>query len=148
MPNRRTHQRVGQPAGGVYAGIRAARSVNGNVLIEGIAGLLGGDFGSAWPDWLEPAAWNHRRFCHSWLAGGSLAALACQVEQWAEACREKAADHRQCSCDSSMASEKRLYHSFAALLLSALAGFLNGLLAGYLSHLLLDLGTPSGLPVC
>ena len=147
MPNRRRHQGVGRVAGSGYAGLRALASPNGDPLVETIGGLIGGDLGSAVPDQLEPARWNHRRACHSWTAGGALLAASAKVEDWAEICRSKAAAHRGLSHDPRLTGAEQLWHSLVALTWNLLAGFLNGLLAGYVSHLVLDGQTTAGIPV-
>jgi hypothetical protein len=42
---------------------------------------------------------------------------------------------------------QQLFHSLAALFWSALAGWLNGFVAGYISHLVLDARTTVSIPI-
>ncbi len=148
MPNRRRHRRAGQIAGAGYAAMRALVSPSGDPIPEAIGGLIGGRIRSAIPDVLEPPSWDHRRFCHSWLASGSIVAVADRIEEWAESCRRRAHGHRRLSTDLSLPPAAQLLHALVAVFWSVAAGLLNGAMAGYLSHLALDLGTATRLPLC
>ena len=148
MPNGRIHHRIGRLAGGAYAAARAGRSTVGDPIAEGLAGLLvGGPVGASLPDIFEPACWNHRRVAHSLTAGSALVLTADWTEVWAENCRQRSFQHRQLAADTARPVPAQLWHSLLALFWSALAGCLNGILAGYVSHLALDALTPASIPI-
>lgn len=147
MPRARVHRTVGRPVGTAYAVIQASRSPIGDPLIEGLGGWLGGDLGSRMPDILEPGRWDHRQTAHSLSAGVALGFSAETIQRWAESSRQRAHQHQQLAADPSLATALSLWHSLVALFWSALAGWLNGFLAGYVSHLVLDACTPACIPV-
>lgn len=146
MPNGRIHRAVGRPIGAAYATFRATQSSIGDPLVEGIAGFFGAGHGAACPDWLEPARWNHRQTAHSFTMGGLLTKSADHVQDWAEACRRRARRHHLLARDIGLRGGEQFGHSLMAIFWSLVAGWLNGFVAGYLSHLALDSGTPSGIP--
>jgi len=147
MPKRRIHRRVGRPSGAIYATVQATRSPLGDPLFEALGGWFGGDHGAACPDWLEPGCWNHRQEAHSISAGALLGTSATMVQRWAEACRKRAAQHRHLAADPRLTAAPSLWHSLVAMFWAALAGWLNGFLAGYISHLVLDARTPARIPI-
>jgi heme A synthase len=147
MPSGRVHRRVGRPIGAGYAFARAFQTASGDPLIEAIGGWFGGDAGSSCPDWLEPACWNHRRTAHSFSAGTVIIAGASEVQRWAESCRSRAQHHRLLANNPDLSEAGRLFHSLVAVFWHVLAGWLNGFLAGYISHVILDARTPAGIPI-
>jgi membrane-bound metal-dependent hydrolase YbcI (DUF457 family) len=148
MARRRTHLAFGVAAGVGYAGYRATKSAMGNPLIESFGGGLGGAGGGTLPDILEPASGGqHRRTAHSLLVGGALAAAAQTIEVWAEALRRRAAELEQEAASGLFDEARCIALRLGAWICWFIAGLLNGLVAGYVSHLVLDLGTPAGLPV-
>jgi len=147
MPNGRVHRRVGRPTGAVYAAVQATRSPLGNPIAESLAGWFGGDLGARLPDLLEPGCWNHRQAAHSAAAAAVLIRSTAAIQAWAELCRVRARQHRAIAADPRLDSVDQFAHCLAELFWSGLAGFLNGLLAGYLSHLALDAMTPSSIPI-
>lgn len=147
MPNGRVHHRVGRPVGAAYATFKASQSPIGDPFVEGLAGYFGGGHGAVCPDWLEPARWNHRQTAHSFAVGGLLVRSADEVQRWAESCRHRARRHQLLSRDARLSGVEQFWHSLVAIFWSAVAGWLNGFVAGYLSHLVLNSRTPSGIPV-
>lgn len=146
MPRRGMHVQVGIVTGGVAAGWSARHAAGGEQLSEIVGGLVGGWLGGLMPDWLEPATSpNHRGLAHS-LSGLGLLTAANWGEMQA-ACRMNAArcdtEALRHSADSQMCRKFRN----EALLWRLVAGVLIGFAAGYASHLLLDAGTPKGIPV-
>jgi len=71
--------------------------------------------------------------------GGGVLALRATLAELAQHCRNNAA--RVQNIDG------HFWAGLAELFWRLLAGFLNGLSAGYASHLLLDAMTPRGIPV-
>jgi|HubBroStandDraft_5_1064220.scaffolds.fasta_scaffold61620_2 hypothetical protein len=166
MPDRRTHRRAGRLSGGVYAFQRARKQTVGQCVTETIGGVAGGEVGALVADWLEPgiSSW-HRGPAHSCTAGVgilSLGEILASVESY---CREQAdrkaeelrtlqmiPDPAQPSMFipapiSPTSSMGQLWLTICEFLWRAAAGFANGLAAGYLSHLVLDAGTPRSIPL-
>ena len=163
MANRRTHRRIGRISGAVYAAHRAKTQTVGQFITEGSGGAVGGDIGALLADWLEPAtsSW-HRDTAHSCAAGGvvlSLGEMLAGVETY---CRQqaerKAQELRTLQMTPNPAqpnvfvpvpnnSLAQIWLTVCELFWRALAGFANGLAAGYISHLVLDAGTPRSIPL-
>jgi len=143
MPGRATNVVVGTIAGATTAAFRARHEPDGRFLLETLGGGAGGYLGGQLPDILEPAtsSW-HRSFAHSVAAGTGIAYLAHErlsaAQEW---CRRQAdtlaARRAQMPADSFAACLLAL----AETTLRILAGLLAGLVAGYLSHLVLDART-------
>jgi hypothetical protein len=163
MPNRITHRRAGRISGGVYAFQRASKQSVGKCVTETIGGIAGGEIGALAADWLEPgiSSW-HRDTAHSCAAGFGILSLG-EVLAGVEAyCRQQAdlkaqelttlqiiPDPTQPSVFISApnSSLSQLWLTICEFLWRAAAGFANGLAAGYLSHLVLDAGTPRSIPL-
>lgn len=163
MANRRTHRKVGRVTGAVYAAHRAKYQKVGHFITESIGGAIGGDIGAMAADWLEPAvsSW-HRGTAHSCAAGGvvlSLGGTLAQAEVYCRAQAERKAAQRSAL---EMVPHPTLPNVFVPapgnvltdlwllaceLFWRALAGFTNGMAAGYISHLVLDAGTPRSIPL-
>ena len=163
MANRRTHRKVGRVTRAVMlpTGQRIRRW--GISLPESIGGAIGGDVGAMAADWLEPAvsSW-HRGTAHSCAAGGvvlSLGGTLAQAEVYCRAQAERKAAQRSAL---EMVPHPTLPNVFVPapgnvltdlwllaceLFWRALAGFTNGMAAGYISHLVLDAGTPRSIPL-
>ncbi len=147
MPRARTHRRIGRPVGGAFAFVQALRSPLGDPLLEALGGMLGGDVGARLPDVFEPPCWHHRRTAHSIGTACSIVGSLDTVQAWAECCRRRADRHRGVAADATQSLYVSFWHSLMAMFWSAVAGCLNGLLAGYVSHLVLDARTKTSLPV-
>ena len=163
MPDRRTHRRAGRISGGVYAFQRARKQSVGQCATETIGGIAGGEIGALVADWLEPgiSSW-HRGTAHSCAAGVGILSLG-EVLAGAETyCRQQAErkaeelrtlqmipDPAQPSVfvPAPYSSLTQLWLTICELFWRALAGFANGVAAGYLSHLVLDAGTPRSIPL-
>jgi hypothetical protein len=163
MPDRRTHRRAGRISGGVYAFQRARKQSVGQGITETVGGIAGGEVGALIADWLEPgtSSW-HRGTAHSCAAGVGVLSLG-EVLAGAEAyCRQQAERKAQelktlqmipdpvqpsVFISAPNSSLTQLWLTICEFFWQALAGFANGLAAGYLSHLVLDAGTPRSLPL-
>jgi membrane-bound metal-dependent hydrolase YbcI (DUF457 family) len=113
--------------------------------LEMIGGGLGGQVGGLLPDQLEPAisSW-HRGTAHSYTLIVLLLDRRAQLLDWVEWCREQGRScERRLACEPGSALILQLWIAFWSLA----AGFVTGLLAGYVSHLALDALTPHGLPL-
>jgi membrane-bound metal-dependent hydrolase YbcI (DUF457 family) len=147
MPNGRTHAVVGMISGAGAVYLLSADQPEGSRVLELCGGLLGGYVGGKLPDWLEPAycSW-HREFAHSVTAGVSVFELGrrfvCSWEDW---CRQRANEIEFRRAQLPPGSPQAYLFGLAELFLRMLAGFLAGLVAGYVSHLALDAGTPRGI---
>jgi membrane-bound metal-dependent hydrolase YbcI (DUF457 family) len=148
MPNKATHVAVGTLAGGCTAAYRAREQETAKVL-EIIGGCIGGYIGSCLPDAIEPASWpGHRQFAHSVPTGGGVAyGLYKLLEEWEIYFRSRAEYYKNKSGEEPLHWFQKLLYAILETLSRIAAGGLSGLGAGYLSHLLLDGGTPNGLPL-
>lgn len=148
MAKRGTHLVVGG-ATGVAAAAYAARNQDPwNFVAEVIGGGVGGALGSLAPDVLEPAihSW-HRSLAHSCATGVAGAVVAQRhVSSWQQRCRAEAQRHEQLRLASND-EWARCWHALMAFIWRALSGFAVGAPAGYVSHLVLDAGTPRSLPL-
>ena len=109
---------------------------------------MAGAVGSMIPDALEPAtsSW-HRSFAHSHLASVAIPAVTVPgIIEWQERCRITAEEHQTLAAQATD-GWSRFWHQFLAFVWHMLSGAAVGLVAGYLSHLVLDSTTPRGLPV-
>jgi membrane-bound metal-dependent hydrolase YbcI (DUF457 family) len=117
------------------------------ILTEVVAGIAGGIVGSKIPDWAEPAinSW-HRGPVHSVTAatlGGTAAVPQLQaLDGWLD---RRILDLRRAQAMARTPQEANAYMIEIVFWL-AVAAFMKGLLAGYLSHLALDATTPRGIP--
>ena len=151
MSDRKTHQLVGTISGAVRAGYVSWNQPG--FLMETIGGGFGGYLASMLPDQLEPAtsSW-HRGACHSLTAAGVVGSLDKILLEMAASCRAEANKYRAIqTVRDPFTGEFRpvpigLFQMLAEWFWSFLAGLLNGLSAGYLSHLALDAGTPRSIP--
>ncbi len=66
---------------------------------------------------------------------------------WEEYCRRRSACYRALRTAPGLDGLTRLLYGLAELFWCMATGFLNGLPAGYVSHLALDAFTPRGLPL-
>lgn len=155
MPDGGTHQFVGVLAGGGYAAYRARGQQPADLWPEALGGIVGGLLGGSLPDSIEPAtsSW-HRDVAHSWAVGGGILALGGMLATFESTCRERAAERQAIAVTvrnnvlvpALVDSPAPLAFSFSGFLCQFLAGFVNGLVAGYLSHLALDATTPRSIP--
>ncbi len=157
MPGRDTHKYVGAAAGLALAAAQAQQESRAHFWIEMMGGAFAGMMGGMAPDWLEPAVCSwHRGVCHSASAGAALIAAQQTLANWAIVCRQNAAKCRAPQVEDVQTGEwipiqrtplEQLWAEVKEIIWTLLAGFLNGLAAGYVSHLLLDATTPRGIPI-
>ncbi len=144
----KTHKKVGKPLGLGYAAYSARNEQPLALVIESMAGWQGGKTGARLHDIIEPATSpNHRGLGHSLLGNGAVVAIAARpvgelqtkIRTWAHERVEKAQQ------------SESVFESCLQLLGAATAhaavGWMNGVIAGAGSHLLLDATTPRGLPI-
>jgi hypothetical protein len=157
MPGSKTHKIVGAGAGAAFAAFEAKGQSNEHFWIEVIGGSFGGYTSGTLPDWLEPAisGW-HRGPYHSVGAGTAVAYSRPILAQLAQTCRLNADRARLAQVEDVQTGTwmpikqhalDQLISQLKELFWRLLAGFLNGLAAGYVSHLVLDAGTPRGIPL-
>ena len=156
MPSRRTHTLVGAAVGAAYS---AHRAKNPSLARLG-GGALGGALGGGLPDMFEPAisSW-HRGPGHSMAVATAIVSSGNLLTQWEEFCQKKADQCRAIPTTRvsvpqgvlfvsvPLAPFSQLLSTFGELFWEFMAGFLNGLMAGYTSHLALDALTPRSVPL-
>lgn len=148
MPNRPIHVAVSTPVGAGYAAYKA-KDINGLPgSLEVIGGGLGGFVGGLAPDWIDPPCHpGHRAVGHGALPVAGVAIYWQQnLDAWQQNLRRIADDHMQ---RQSIATDPLavVWHTIAEWALRLLSGVLAGFGAGYLSHVVLDFGTPRCLPL-
>jgi len=163
MANRKTHKRVGRIAGGVYAAHRAKGQSAVNCAAEEVGGVFGGDVGAKIADVVEPgiSSW-HRGPAHSCATAAAILSLGDTLAKIEAFCRQqaeqKAAARMTLQMIPDLAQPKllvpapntglaQIFLTIAEFFWRILAGFANGMAAGYLSHLVLDAGTPRSIPL-
>jgi hypothetical protein len=131
-----------------------------NFLVAAVGGAVGGNFGSAIPDYFEPAisSW-HRGTGHSCAAGAMILSANAVLSEWenyfrakAERCKAIPTSPIQCSQGTMFVCAppnplEQLFSTLAELFWRFLAGLLNGVSAGYVSHLVLDAVQPRSIPL-
>jgi membrane-bound metal-dependent hydrolase YbcI (DUF457 family) len=153
-----THKLAGTGSGLIFAAYRANGQSPGDWIVELAGGAIGGYVGGILPDVLEPAisSW-HRGTAHSYVSGATLATCVYRtLSDWETACRGQAQNCRAIRMSrtpggtfvaASSGPLHQLLSSAAELFWRLLAGFLSGLVAGYVSHLALDATTPRSIPL-
>jgi len=124
--------------------------------VEAVGGAIGGYLGGIMPDLLEPAisSW-HRGTAHSYAGGATVVAAATSVlAQWESVCRTNAENCKAILMIRGADGQFALASPFRQFMLSLgelfwrlMAGLLNGFVAGYISHVALDAGTPRSIPL-
>jgi len=148
MPNRNTHLIAGAGAGGALALVMARRETPLDQFIEMLGGALARALTSMLPDVFDPRSHpGHRSAAHALVpAGAATVVVAPRIKSTQQRFREKA---EQCRARRAVTTD--VLDSFvlwlAEILLRLWAGAVVGLAVGYGSHLLLDAGTPRGLPL-
>jgi len=147
MPNRETHRPVGMALGGAYAAWCAQTEPGDRIAFEALGGVAGGWLGAALPDWIDPPVCpDHRHFGHGaanvigavWVSADAMLDIQQRLRRRAD----RLARQRP-FLESDLA---RFLNWLEECMLRFLAGLLNGLVAGYLSHLFLDALTARGIP--
>lgn len=166
MPDRKTHTCVGIAAGAGYAAWQAKEQSPVNLLVEAAGGGVGGWCGGQLPDVFEPgtSSW-HRSLAHSGTTGTAIVAMRGKLTEWEKFCREKAEYCRMQAEQNGILTMvpdplrpnlfvlaptnpwAQLRWKLEELFWRFSAGFTNGMAAGYVSHLALDVGTPRSIPL-
>lgn len=153
-----THKLAGTGSGLILAAYRAKDQSPGDWIVEVAGGALGGYVGGILPDILEPAisSW-HRGTAHSYVSGATLTTCVYRtLSDWETACRRQAQNYRAIRMIRTPGGAfvaapadplHQLFSTAAELFWRLLAGFLSGLVAGYVSHLALDAATPRSIPL-
>lgn len=148
MPSAKVHVPASAGAGLLYSLHEARDQAPTHQLVEGIAGTFGGGLGGKLPDLLDPpTSPRHRGHAHSVTLAAALLALRGHLELGVEHLRTEADRWDAEALQYEEWSLDWITCRGVALVLRALAGFLNGLYAGYLCHLGLDVWTPAGLSI-
>lgn len=148
MPNGKTHKRVGAAFGAVAAFIRADGQTMEHRLIESVGGAIGGYFGGIVPDLIDPPTNpNHRSLGHGMIpAATGVRYTVPNVSDWQNSLRELAQAHAV-GRENAQTEFDAFLHEVAGVTCRLGAGAIPGLIAGYISHLVLDARTPKGLPL-
>ncbi len=149
MASEKAHSAAGMTAGGIAAFARSGNQEPINQLAEALGGVIGGRFGGRLPDMIEPAihSW-HRGPAHSVTMGaGLLASAGGGIAMWETDWRARAASFAERKTDPRLSEAERLLYGVVDLSCRIAAGLAVGLVAGYLSHLALDAGTPRSIPL-
>jgi membrane-bound metal-dependent hydrolase YbcI (DUF457 family) len=148
MPNFETHDAIGIAAGAGYAVYRTRGQAPILRFVEAVAGGLGGSVGGRLPDLLEPATWpGHRDVAHSAACAGLIMKSRSPVEKWSAQMESTISQLLFSPSPSDVQLGPSTEQFVTAICMALVVGFVNGLLAGYLSHLALDGCTPSGIPL-
>jgi hypothetical protein len=147
MPNRDVHRPVGAISGTGFAYYHARNFPVEHALAEAMGGAAGGWLGAALPDWIDPATSpNHRHVGHGWAnVVGAVWFSADAILDLQQRLRNRA-DTIHTERYYLTNDFQRLLSMIAEFLLRFLAGLLNGITTGYISHLLLDALTARGIP--
>lgn len=148
MPNRRTHVAVGAPAGLACASINSLNQDYLNAAIELFGGLCGGGVGAALPDIIDPPCHpRHRSVGHGFVQVGSAAAFWVKNLPSCQNRLHELADQHRVQRTVADDGLEALGHLLMELIFRFLAGFAAGIGAGYISHIILNLGTPCCIPL-
>jgi hypothetical protein len=148
MPNANVHRPVGAAVGAGFAYHQARNFPIGQMLPELLGGAAGGLLGAALPDWGDPATTpNHRHIWHGagsvagavWISGQTILRLQRRLRN-----RANALLANRCYLNDDL---QRLLSMIEEFFLRFLAGLLNGVAGGYISHLFLDALTARSIPL-
>jgi hypothetical protein len=148
MSNGRAHRKVGSIVGGGAAAWSARKQTPATQLLETLGGIGGGIVGARMPDLIDlPTCWSHRSVGHGIapIAAATTAAFK-MLEGWREKLRARADSERH-EYEVATSFLAQVWHLVLSLLCRLASGALVGFLAGYLSHLVMDSTTPTGLPI-
>jgi membrane-bound metal-dependent hydrolase YbcI (DUF457 family) len=147
MASAKTHEVVG-----VFVGLLVtAYSTPGNqqlseAALRVLGGVLGGIVGAKAPDTLEPAlSSRHRSMFHSWSIAATALVSHSQIGSTLQNREETITRLKVMRASAKDHDRQRLSAEIA--MQQFIAGFLPAFIAAYCSHLVLDAGTPRGLPL-
>ena len=149
MPNRHTHGKIGIVAGGGVTLLATKGVPETGRAVAVLAGALGGYIGGTAPDVLEPAihSW-HRSVCHSGMTGTAVVAAGVKASA---AFQRDILSHAAALRTQRLALPSdhpdRFWLGLQEFALYFTYGATIGFVAGYASHLLLDMGTKRGIPI-
>ena len=148
MPNRPFHVATSAPAGAGYAFYKANNQNGLARTMEAFGGALGGYCGGILPDCIDPPFHpGHRSLGHGLVPVAAAANFWYQgLDGWQNQLRLLADEEgyrRFLSIDPATTA----WHAFAEWVLRLLSGFVAGFGAGYVTHVVLDFGTPRCLPL-
>lgn len=149
MSNRDVHMVTSGLAGLGYSLYQSRAEQDGAKLTEALGGLSGGAIGGRMPDLLDPpTSPRHRGRAHSIAAAGICVQLCSsrlpEAQQW---CRLRADEYARRRTIAAVGSWEEVTLAVAEFFFRWLAGATAGLLAGYMTHLALDAGTPCGINI-
>jgi hypothetical protein len=146
MPNRETHTPIGAACGVALAYYRSEGQLPTDQLLEAFGGLLGGMAGARFADIVDvPTSPCHRSHAHSVAGGAVIAAKAREIlVSWESDLRRRLQEIRIRKAYGTTDWD-RICLGVLEILLRIAVGFLSGLIAGHVSHLVLDAFTPHGL---
>ena len=146
MPNKRFHIKLGAASGGVVAGMVALQRESPDVVLETVAGIVGGTLGGMAPDVIEPAVSpRHRAFFHGAVAGTALSTAA--FLSWEANCRAQSAHWDSVAALHDPSCQLHADCKRSALAWRLMAALIVGIAVGYASHLVADAQTPLGIPL-
>jgi hypothetical protein len=148
MPDYGTHVAIGGPAGLACASVNSLNQSGLNVALEAFGGSWGGTMGAVLPNVFDPPTHpRHRAMGHGLVPVGAASLFwAGNLQSWRDSLRREADQHhvQQVSAQSPFAA---LGHVLAEWFFRFLAGFVAGFGAGYISHIILDFGSPRCVPL-
>jgi hypothetical protein len=149
MSDGKTHKKIAMASGGVAALLTTNEKEPWKLVAEMLGGVLGGLVGGKLPDIIEPAVHSwHRNVAHSFTTAAAVVSTAANgVQSWHASCRAKADAWAQRRRDPKLTPADRALALLAELVWRIAAGIPIGAAAGYVSHLVLDAGTPRGIPL-
>lgn len=149
MSNGKEHRRVGKAVGGAAALWRAREQAPLNLALEALGGFVGGGHGAQLHDILEPATIpRHRSFGHSVAFNSTLGfGVHRGLDGVQHALREASASLTRKAQDPARDGMERFCAGLLSLVATFGAGYVAGAVGGAASHLVLDAGTPSSLPL-
>jgi len=150
MASKLEHNYGGMLAGTALECLTKGTLPPGQAVLETIGAAWGGHVGSRIPDTVNPpVGFNHWGFAHSYTAGaGTIAVSAPNVWQVRDQLRQAGNDLLAMSYEYGDTPLLQLLAALGAAFMHLMAGFVVGLPAGYVSHLVLDqLVCKGNLPV-
>jgi len=151
MADGKTHKKVGEYSGAGLALLRAATAHQPlpAVVAETVGGYYGGRHGARFHDVVEPATSpRHRDFFHGVAFNTAVASLGKKkLDSFQDALRTRATELVERALDDNATFLDALVYLLGAAGLHFAVGYTNGLVGGAASHLVLDVGTPDGLPL-